>query len=106
MKTNIELNTLIEGFTKESVLHEVSAGLALTQAGKLKTLSENVDFESAESYKKKLTVIKENFLNGVAPAKKPTSFITEEIEVDAPEATYLEPQIASYAQAISRTSKK
>lgn len=106
MKTNIDLNTLVEGFTKESVLHEVSAGLALTQADKLKTLAENVDFESVESYKKKLTVIKENFLNSTSKTVKPTSFITEEIEVDAPEAVYLEPQIASYAQAISRTTKK
>ena len=105
IKDNIELTDVLEQYTKEEILDEVSEGLALTQVEKLRTLSEGVDFDSVDSYKKKLEIIKENYF------KKNTvkTTLTEENDsTDEPgrEVVYTDPSIRSYAQAISRTIKK
>lgn len=106
IKFNIELTSLVEDYTKEDIFNEASEGLALTQVQKFKTLVEGVEFDDVESYKKKLAIVKENYFKQPA-SSKPTSFITEELELDeSTEVRYLEPQIAHYASAISRTAKK
>lgn len=106
IKFNIELTSLVEDYTKEDIFNEASEGLALTQVQKFKTLVEGVEFDDVESYKKKLAIVKENYFKQPA-SSKPTSFITEELEADeSTEVRYLEPQIAHYASAISRTAKK
>lgn len=106
IKFNIELTSLVEDYTKEDVFNEVSEGLALTQVQKFKTLVEGVDFDDVDAYKRKLEIVKENYFNKPSSSKK-TSFITEELETDeSTEVRYLEPQIAQYASAISRTIKR
>lgn len=106
MKMNVELLSLVEEYAKESVFNDVSTGLALTQVDKFKSLAEGVEFDDIDGYKKKLEIIKENYLNKT-PKAKPTSFITEEIEnEDTAEVKYLDPQIAKYASAITRTIKR
>lgn len=57
-------------YKKLEILREVSEGLTLTQVEKLKTLSESVDFKSADVFKQNLTILKEsNFKNTSASPK-------------------------------------
>lgn len=105
IRNNMELVSLVEQYNKHDVFNEVSEGLALTQIDKFKTLAEGVDFENdATVYKRKLEVIKEQYFG----VKSKPSMLNEEVDVDTPnnDKPFLEPQIASYAQAISRTIKK
>lgn len=108
VRENIDLHTIVESYVKNEIVNEVSSGLAATQIDKLKTLVEGIEFEDAESYKKKVETIKEGFLTTVrTTASRPTSFITEELEV--PQDTLAEeadPTMRSYISAISRTIKK
>ena len=105
IKDNIELTDVLEQYTKEEILDEVSEGLALTQVEKLRTLSEGVDFDSVDSYKKKLEIIKENYFKKNTVK---TTLTEENYSIDEPgrEVVYTDPSIRSYAQAISRTIKK
>ena len=105
LEKNIELNAIVEERNKEKVFAEVSEGLALTQVDKFKTLTEGVEFENnPDNYKKKLEIVKEKYFG----IKTAPSTLNEEVEevTQSQEVKYLEPQIANYAKAISRTIKK
>jgi len=105
LKNNIELTAIVEEHDKENIFAEVSEGLALTQVDKFKTLTEGVEFENnPDNYRKKLEIVKEKYFG----IKTAPSTLNEEVEeyTQTQEVKYLEPQIANYAKAISRTIKK
>ena len=105
LEKNIELSAIAEERNKEKIFAEVSEGLALTQVDKFKTLTEGVEFENnPDNYKKKLEIVKEKYFG----IKQAPSTLNEEVEepTATQEVKYLEPQIANYAKAISRTIKK
>lgn len=105
LEKNIEMSAIVEERNKEKIFAEVSEGLALTQVDKFKTLTEGVEFENnPDNYKKKLEIVKEKYFG----IKQAPSTLNEEVEepTATQEVKYLEPQIANYAKAISRTIKK
>lgn len=105
LEKNIEMSAIVEERNKEKIFAEVSEGLALTQVDKFKTLTEGVEFENnPDNYKKKLEIVKEKYFG----IKQAPSTLNEEVEepTTTQEVKYLEPQIANYAKAISRTIKK
>lgn len=104
--TNIELEQIVEQFNKQEIFNEVSEGLALTQIERFRTLSEGVEFDhDDDNYRHKLQIVKEKYF-GIKPVK---STLNEQVDIeddnDQP-TRYLEPQIANYAAAISRSIKK
>lgn len=105
---NIELKTVVDAKSQEEVFAEVSEGLALTQVEKLRTLAEGVEYDSVDTYRRKLEIVKEQFLGDKkAPVVKT---IEEQEMVELNEET--QPQVklagpvANYVSAISRTVKK
>ncbi len=106
---NIELSKEIEQFHKQEIFNDVVEGLALTQVEKLRQLSEGIDFDGNESYKKKLLLVKENYF----PSQQSQSqIIKEEDEAignnDLAEDTQIKFQdesVKRYFSAISRTTK-
>lgn len=74
-----EVVSELHSVKREDVVREVSEGLALTQADKLRTLVEDVTFEDVDSFKAKLVAIRENFFNS-RPEVKPV--IIEEKKTD------------------------
>lgn len=58
---NVELHDANLQLNKESVLSVVAEGLAKTDAEKFKSLVADVEFENADIFEEKLTVIKENY---------------------------------------------
>ena len=101
---NADLKRNQESTSKKEIADQVSEGLTVLQAEKLKELSENLDYDSLNEFKTKLETIKEsNFLK--EPKK---SLITEDLEdVDTSneppvEETYSSPEMKVYAQAIAR----
>lgn len=104
-KSNMEMTSRIQDYVKKEMFDEIANGLAMTQVDKLKSLVEGVEFDSPESYKKKIGIIKENYFSTTVKGK-PTSFITEEVQDDTAEVKYVDKTIAKYASAISRTTKR
>ena len=78
IEKNVELNSALGEFVKESIVAEVSQGLADTQKEKLSSLAEGVEFVSEESFKEKIETIKENYF--------PKTSINESVEESEPVA--------------------
>ena len=58
---NISLNKRLAESVADSILENVSGGLASTQKEKLASLAEGVEFESEESYRGRLETLKESY---------------------------------------------
>jgi hypothetical protein len=99
IEKNIELNSALGEFIKESIVAEVSQGLADTQKEKLSSLSEGVEFTDEETYREKIETIKENYF----PKSQVSEMIAEAsepvIEQEVPA------HMKAYVQAIARYSK-
>jgi hypothetical protein len=97
---NIALTESVQTLKREAVIAEASEGLTVAQAEKLAKLSENVDFDSEESFAKKVATIKESYFPGEEVV------IAEEIEEEdssTPVAT--SPLMAQYLDAIAKSQK-
>jgi hypothetical protein len=103
---NAELKVAILESVRQETVDEIAEGLTLTQSEKFLSLAEGVSFDGdLDVYKKKLSVVKENYF----PATKPQSSNIEEetFEGEIGEKTVnVDPQVNKYVQAISRTVKK
>lgn len=98
IEKNIELNSALGEFIKESIVAEVSQGLADTQKEKLSSLSEGVEFTDEETYREKIETIKENYF--------PKTQISESTDASEPVIEQEVPaHMAAYVSAISRYSK-
>jgi hypothetical protein len=83
---NIGLNKRLAETTADSILDQISEGLAVTQKEKLASLAESVEFESEEEYREKLETLKESYFSGKAPAPKVAQQQTLSEGVDTTEA--------------------
>lgn len=107
---NMDLKGQVDESVREKILADVSEGLAATQIEKLAALAEGVDFDSAENFKKKMELVKENYFPSTTTSKK----LNEEAEDEAlalNEETKASPKtgdmaVNAYVSALSRTLKK
>jgi hypothetical protein len=104
INTTLELQAVIDEATQEATFDEVSEGLAATQVEKLRTLAEGIEFNDAETYAKKLNIIKDKYFT---EGKKvvSTGVVSEEAEELTEQAAPVPAHMAHYAAAISRTNK-
>jgi len=107
MEENMVLKSEVAESARTKILADVAEGLAATQAEKLTALAEGVVFDDAESFRKKLEIVKENYF----PTDKPTSgakSLMEEVQEETEQKASApgNSPVSFYAQAISRTVKK
>jgi hypothetical protein len=105
---NIELRSVAESKNQQDIFVEVSEGLALSQVEKFRTLAEGVDYDSAETYRKKLEIVKEQYFTEKKAASK-TIEEQEMVELDeevTPQAKAPAGPVSNYVSAIARTIKK
>ena len=99
--TNIEVSKELDEAKKSDVFDTLSEGLAYTQAEKLRSLTEGLEYVDLDDFKRKVEIIKENYFG--------KSEISEEVDEldpivdDSEDTKYVDPQMARYAQAISKT---
>ena len=104
IETNIELGKNVTAHQCNEAFAVVAEDLADTQAEKLQSLAEGLEFETLEQFRDKLEILKENYFGEKASQEdglEGTSYETnegEEIEVS-------NPTMAAYAQTLSRTLK-
>ena len=81
---------------------EVCEGLTVTQAEKIKSLAESVEFSTEGEYKTKLETIRENYFpSGVKKAD--AEQLHETVEEAGQEQKVVDPFVAAVSQAISKT---
>lgn len=106
MEENMTLKNTLSESTREKIIATVAEGLTATQAEKLVTLAEGVDFESAESFQRKMEIVKENYFPADKSAKSQNLMEQLDEQVEQPAAAPSNSIVAQYASAISRTVKK
>ena len=99
---NIKLSESVKTLKRDSVIAEAAEGLTVAQAEKLAQMAENVDFDSQESFAKKISTIKESYF----PAEKPVvAEETEAQEDDGAEISATSPLMTQYLEAIAKSQK-
>jgi hypothetical protein len=90
---------------KNEIAREVTEGLTATQAEKIKSLAESVEFSTEDEYKNKLDTIRENYFP--SGAKKATEAqLNEQFEEEDDKKVLInDPFVAAVSQAISKKSK-
>ncbi len=108
---NIEMKKMINEAQMEAIVDEISEGLADTQAEKLKVLIEGIAFEDADSYRKKVEIVKESYFSD--KKKAGTSLVAEEQDAIDPDTEdgkavlkSTDPLVNRYVEAISKSLKK
>ena len=100
---SIDDKKIIEGYTKDEIFESAVEGLADTEKEKIKSLVEDVTFENADAYSKKLATIKESYFG---QAKAPES--TENVDTvqqnsnDGNTVMDMSDSMSRYTAAISR----
>jgi hypothetical protein len=98
---SVKLAEELETLKRAQIIAEASEGMVSTEAEKLKSLVEGVDYDDAESFAKKVQIVKE------AHFSKGTTTVSEEVQEDSSltEETTTSPRMSAYMAAISRTVK-
>jgi hypothetical protein len=103
-ESNMKLNESVNALKRNQILAEASVGLASTEAVKLTSLSEGIDFEDAESFTKKVQSVKESYFRKIVKKSKENEVETAVLN-ESEQETELTPVMAAYSSAITRTLK-
>ena len=104
-------DTILES-QKNDVVDSVCEGLALTQAEKLRSLCESVEFDGdLDNFAVKAKLVKENFLAKTTTAPAATGMLVEESDPEAAAngnapAPGVHPDVRRYVESISRSVRK
>ena len=100
---SIEDKKVIDGYTKDEIFEETVDGLADTEKEKMKSLVEDISYDGADEYKKKLDTIKDSYFGTKkeAPASENVDTINEDSN-DGNTVTDMSSSMARYTAAISR----
>jgi hypothetical protein len=102
-QSNMKLNESVNALKRNQILAEASVGLASTEAVKLTTLAEGIDFEDAESFSKKVQSVKESYFRKIVKKSKENE--VETVLNESGQEIELTPVMAAYSSAITRTLK-
>ena len=100
---NIALHQKVQDFEKQEVVREQSSGLAETEAEKLASLVEDIEFDNKENFEMKVKVVKESYFKqeGSESVDEVDSLLGEEnVSEEAVSET-----MAKYTQAITNFKK-
>ena len=100
---NIKLNEQVCTMRRDQIITEATQGMVEIDAAKLKNLVEDVDFESEETFTKKVSIVKESYFKA---KKVQTVDESDDVATDA-SGTLLEASspMTKYVTALSRTTK-
>ncbi len=103
-ESNIKLSENVSALKRNQIISEASSDLASTEAVKFNSLVEEVDFEDAESFSKKVTSIKESYFRKTVTQSQENENETG-INAATGEEVDLPPAMAAYSNALSRILK-
>jgi hypothetical protein len=87
---------------KNEIARDVTEGLTDTQAEKIKSLAEGVEFSTEDEYKNKLDTIRENYFPS-STKKASGEQLNEQFEEEEAKKVINDPFVAAVSQAISKT---
>jgi hypothetical protein len=93
IEDNVNLKESVNKLTRQAIVRESSVGLSESQAEKLKSLVEDVDFNDAETFTAKVATIKESYFK-----ETKVEVVAEDTAVETQEVS---PRMAAYLKALS-----
>ena len=90
----------LEGYKKDAIIREASKDLADTEVEKLKSLVEDIDFDSEEKFAEKVSIVKESHF------KKEVTAEEEVLEEEADAMVETSSDMDRYIQAIRKTAPR
>ena len=96
IEVSMSLHAEKSALIKDRMISEASKGLAQTQAERLASLAETIEFDSEDSFTEKLTTVKESYF------PKEQVQLKEDIATDNVAHTSSNPRIQQYADFINR----
>ena len=99
---NVEIKESNNSLVREQVISEVSEDLADTEVEKFKTLTQDVEFSSEESFKEKLNTLKESYFPKTQPSE---SALDDETDGSAQDVDTTK-SMQSYLSAISKSKAR
>ena len=99
---NVEIKESNNSLVREQVISEVSEDLADTEVEKFKTLTQDVEFSSEESFKEKLNTLKESYFPKTQPSE---SALDDETDGSAQDIDTTK-SMQSYLSAISKSKAR
>jgi hypothetical protein len=87
---------------KSEIAREVTEGLTATQAEKIKSLAEGVEFSTEDEYKSKLETIRENYFPSGTKKATEAQLNEQFEETEAEKKVIHDPFVAAVSQAISK----
>jgi len=105
MVKSMDLSKELEESKRNQIFTTMSEDLTVAQKEKFTALSSGISYDSLDEFKEKLGVVFENYFTEKKVVSESNSY-DEEIETDNDEPTTVDPTVARYLDAISRTTKK
>ena len=107
IEANVALASSMSGFQRQAILSDVSWDLSETGKEKMAGLAESVEFESEDTFRQKLEILKESFAGGSnEEVATQGEYLEESAEALAPSAEEgMSASMAAYARALGRTIK-
>ena len=103
---NVSLTARMSGFQRSAIMADVSWDLSEAAKEKLAGLAESVEFESEATFRQKLSILKESFVESAAPAAASGEMLSESAEPLAPSVEEsMSSTMAAYARALGRTNR-
>ena len=93
IEDNVNLKESVNKLTRQAIVRESSVGLSESQAEKLKSLVEDVDFNDAETFTAKVATIKESYFK-----ETKVEVVAEDTAVETQEVS---PRMAAYLKALA-----
>ena len=100
---NISLHSSTQSFERAEIVREQSLGLADTEAEKLASLVEAIDFEDKETFEMKVKTVKESYFTNVT--EEAESEVDAAIVSDGEATADLSDSMSRYTQAITKSLK-
>ena len=105
IEKNVALNKRLSESTADVIFADVTEGLAQTQRDKLASLIENVEFESEESYREKISTLRKSYFPDNAGVQRDNSEnLTEGNQAEVPAS--VSSTMEAYLKTLGRVSKK
>ena len=106
IEANVALSSSMSGFQRDAILADVSWDLSETGKEKLAGLAESVEFESEDTFRQKLNILKESFTEAAPEEVAGGEYLEESAEALAPSVEEgMTASMAAYARALSRSIK-
>lgn len=106
IEKNVELHGVVEQYKRDQLIESVAGDLTDTQKAKFETLAEGIDFVDADAFTNKLTIVKESYFGKGDDTTSSYELDDDEPLTEETSGKAVDPGMANYVNAISRSIKK